>query len=68
MSNGTVKFYNQAKGYGFISRDDGDDLFFHITALPEDADIPRDGARVSFDVGTNPRDSRPRAVNVKVIA
>ena len=69
MPSGTVKFYNKKKGYGFIQQDDGgDDVYFHATALAKDADLPSNGQRVSFTVGTNPRDGRPRAERVKVIA
>jgi len=69
MPNGTIKFYNEAKGYGFILQDDagGDDLFFHITALSEDADAPSKGQRVTFTIG-NAQDGRLRADKVQVIA
>jgi CspA family cold shock protein len=68
MAEGTVKFYSELKGFGFIERADGADLFFHVTALPEGADLPGTGDRVSFEVGANPRDGRPRAEAVRVIA
>ncbi|MBI3433813.1 MAG: cold-shock protein [Proteobacteria bacterium] len=60
MTNGTVKFYNGQKGYGFIQPDDGSkDVFVHATAL-ERAGIPglREGQKVSFDTQTDPRSGK----------
>jgi CspA family cold shock protein len=51
MTNGTVKFYNDQKGFGFITPDDGGkDVFVHATAL-ERAGMSalREGQKVSFD-------------------
>ena len=44
---GTVKFFNQKKGFGFISGDDGKDYFVHFSALPQGATLQTD-ERVSF--------------------
>ena len=63
MPTGTVKFYNAAKGYGFIQPDDGGkDVFVHATAL-ERAGLHAldEGQRVSFDVETNGRDRQNRS-------
>lgn len=60
MTNGTVKFYNEQKGFGFIQPDDGGkDVFVHATAL-ERAGIHglRDGQKVSFDTQTDPRSGK----------
>ena len=48
---GTVKFYNRKKGFGFISGEDGNDYFVHFTALPRGLSL-RDNDKVSFE-GTN---------------
>ena len=45
---GTVKFFNRKKGFGFISGDDGKDYFVHFTALPKGTFL-RDNDRVSFN-------------------
>lgn len=51
MAQGTVKWFNPEKGFGFISRDDGDDVFVHHTAIVADGYRSLDeGQRVSFDV------------------
>ena len=65
MANGTVKWFNAGKGFGFIQPDDGGkDVFVHATAL-ERAGIPSldDGQKVSFDI-QNGRDGRASAENL----
>jgi CspA family cold shock protein len=60
MINGTVKFYNGQKGFGFIQPEDGGkDVFVHATAL-ERAGISslREGQRVSFDTQTDSRSGK----------
>lgn len=48
---GTVKWFNSAKGYGFISRQEGDDVFVHFSALKMEGYKSLDeGARVEFEV------------------
>ena len=61
MSTGTVKFFNAAKGFGFISPDSGDDLFFHVSEIQ--GHEPRDGDKVEFDIGSGQKG--PCATNVK---
>ena len=66
MRQGTVKFYNSQKGFGFIAPDEGgDDVFVHATAL-ERADIRglADGQKVSFDTE---RDSRTGKIAVSTL-
>lgn len=62
MREGTVKFFNEEKGYGFIKPESGDDVFVHSTGLKTEI---RKNDRVRFDVkqGKN----GPTAVSVEVI-
>jgi CspA family cold shock protein len=67
MIQGTVKFYNSTKGFGFISPDGGGkDAFVHVTAL-ERAGISglADGQKVTYDLEKG-RDGRESAVNVQL--
>jgi len=63
MNNGTVKFFNNARGFGFIEPDDGGkDLFAHKTNLIDEI---KEGDKVSFDIEEDEKGLN--AVNVKVI-
>ncbi len=64
---GTVKTFNEERGFGFIIRDKQEDLFVHVTEITgagERTLYP--GDQVSFEVGTSKKDGRPRATNVRV--
>lgn len=62
MSNGTVKFFNNAKGFGFITPDDGSkDVFVHVNGLIDEIN---EGDKVSYDVEETPKGLS--ASNVKV--
>ena len=64
MSNGTVKFFNEGKGFGFITPDDGGkDVFVHINGL--NGNTIREGDKVSYD--TEEGRKGPNAVNVQVV-
>lgn len=66
--NGTVKFFNQAKGYGFISPDDGGkDVFVHITAVQRSG-LPdlQEGSKISFEIQPDKRGRGPQAVELQV--
>lgn len=62
MAEGTVKFFNRNKGFGFISGDDGKDYFVHETGLADGVSID-EGDRVTFDVTEG--DRGPKAENVQ---
>jgi cold shock protein len=64
---GTVKFFNQTKGFGFITPDQGGkDVFVHITAVERSGIGPLDeGTRVSFDTEPDKRGKGPKAVNLQ---
>jgi CspA family cold shock protein len=64
MSNGTVKWFNDDKGFGFITPEDGSaDLFVHHSAAPAGQALA-EGTKVSFDA--EPGDKGPRAANVRL--
>src|ERR1051326_5367107 len=53
---GTVKWFNAAKGYGFIRRESGDDVFVHFSAITGDGyKTLEEGAKVSFEVRKGPK-------------
>ncbi len=67
MNNGTVKWFNADKGFGFISNDNGgDDVFVHFSAIISDGfKTLGEGQKVTFDVEPDPKNSsKQRAVNV----
>ena len=67
MSKGTVKWFNNQKGYGFISDEQGNDVFVHFSALNMDGFKElKDGERVEFEVTEG--EKGPQAANVSRIA
>ncbi|MCF6218851.1 MAG: cold-shock protein [Gammaproteobacteria bacterium] len=67
MATGTVKWFNETKGFGFISQDDGgDDVFVHFSAIQTEGfkTLP-EGAKVSYDVQDGPKG--PQASNVATL-
>ena len=63
MKTGTVKWFNAKKGFGFISDEEGNDVFVHFSALQMDGfKVLEEGEKVSFDVVKG--DKGPQAANV----
>ena len=66
MSTGTVKWFNAEKGYGFISREDGPDVFVHYSAIQMNGYRSlEEGQHVEFDVG--PGKKGEEAQNVRIV-
>ena len=63
MSTGTVKFFNTSKGFGFITQDEGNDLFFHVSEL--EGGEANDGDKVEYEIGEGRKG--PCAVKVRIV-
>jgi CspA family cold shock protein len=64
MANGTVKWFNEQKGFGFIEQEDGPDVFVHFSAIQtEGFKTLHEGQAVQFDVEDGPKG--PQASNVQ---
>ena len=66
MEKGTVKWFNGEKGYGFVTRENGEDVFAHFSAIQGDGfKTLEEGQKVTFDTEQDPKNSKKlRAVNV----
>jgi CspA family cold shock protein len=63
---GTVKWFNASKGFGFIARDGGEDVFVHHSAIQSEGyRTLEEGQRVEFEVESG--NKGPKAINVKVL-
>lgn len=66
MAKGRVKWFNEKKGYGFISRDNGNDVFVHFSAIQRDGfKTLYEGDEVEFEVSQGPKG--PQATKVVVV-
>lgn len=67
MPEGTVKWFSSEKGYGFIARPDGDDVFVHYTAIQVDGyRTLAEGQAVEFEIADGPKG--PQAANVRPLS
>jgi CspA family cold shock protein len=67
VATGTVKWFNPDKGFGFISREDGEDVFVHFSAIAGDGYRNlEENQKVEFDVTQGPKG--PQAANVRPVA
>jgi CspA family cold shock protein len=67
MPTGTGKFFNQDKGFGFITpENDGTDVFVHVSALQRGGSL-REGEKVSYELGQDSKTGKSRAENVSVL-
>ena len=63
MTTGTVKFFNAEKGYGFIKKEDGNDIFFHVSEVQGAREL-QENDQVEFEVGEGKKG--PCAVQVSL--
>ncbi|WP_277454239.1 cold-shock protein [Janibacter sp. DB-40] len=64
MPTGKVKWYDAEKGFGFISGDDGEDVFLHANALPEGTSTIKGGTRVDYGIVEGRRGAQALSVTV----
>ena len=65
MPTGKVRFYDEEKGFGFITSDEGQDVFLHATALPAGTPPPKAGTKLEFGIAEGKRG--PQALSVRVV-
>jgi CspA family cold shock protein len=69
MANGTVKWFNSTKGFGFIQPEEGgNDVFVHISAVERSGiSTPNEGDKISYDLERDERRGRVSAVNLTLL-
>jgi CspA family cold shock protein len=67
MNQGTVKFFNSVKGFGFIKNDETEvETFVHVTALKDGLKELSEGQKVTYEVEKDPKNNKDRAINVSL--
>lgn len=67
MNQGTVKFFNSTKGFGFIKNDKtNDEIFVHVSALSDGLKELNEGQKVTYEIEKDPKSNKNRAANVKI--
>lgn len=64
LNTGTVKFFNEEKGFGFVQQENGQDLFIHKSNIDDSVSTLNEGDKVSFEVRTSPRTGKLEAFNL----
>ncbi len=64
MPTGRVKWYDAERGFGFLSREDGDDVYVHSSALPAGVEVLKNGARVEFGIAQGKRGDQALSVRL----
>jgi len=68
MNQGTVKFFNSVRGFGFIKNDETDEeIFVHFSALQNGVRELQEGQKVTFEVELDEKSKKNRAINVTVV-
>ena len=68
MNQGTVKFFDAVKGFGFIKNDEtSDEIFVHFSALNDGVRELQEGQKVTYEVVQDEKSERTRAANVSVV-
>ena len=66
MTTGKIKWFNSAKGYGFIEQEGNKDVFLHVSALEKSGiDTLKEGEEIEFEIGENK--GKENAINIKKI-
>ncbi len=68
MNNGTVKWFNSQKGFGFLTNDNGgEDVFVHFSAIDTNGfKTLEEGQRVTFEIEKDPKNQKIKAANVRI--
>ena len=67
MPRGTVRFWDESRGFGFIEQDDGVEIFAHVRQLVIHRESVPVGTPVEFEIAINERNQKPEARNVVIL-